>query len=947
VVSGLGSTAALGFGLLGPLSVTRAQTPLQLGGRQQRAVLALLLVEAGGVVSTDRLVDVLWDDHVPKGAIATLHTYVSHLRDLLEPGRPRGAAGSVLLTEPTGYWLRVDGASVDAAVFEQRARSGRVMFESGRLAHASAELAEALDLWRGPVLADLADYEFARLEAARLDELRLGAIDARIEVDLLLGRHAELVAELDQLTASHPVRERLHAQRMLALYRCGRQTEALAGYHQLRESLAEELGIDPGPAIDELQRRILRHDPALDVASARTVPLPTPPNALLGRERDTEQLVDLLRREDVRLLVLTGAGGSGKTRLALEAARATAGSFANGAVFVELAAMRDPDLVLGAVSQAVGIAGGSGDPLDALAAALGDGEMLLVLDNFEQLRAAGPRLVELLARVPRVTLLVTSRVTLRVTGEHVYPVEPLAEDAAVRLFIERAREAEPRLRIGASDTRTIREICRRLDALPLAVELAASRVRMLTPIELLARLETRLPILTDGANDLPLRQRTLRATIEWSFDLLDKDERRDLCRLAVFAGGCTLSAAETVCGVTLEELGTFVDHSLLRRIVGGTGSRYSMLETIREHAAEHLNDDDTVDVLRRSHAEHFLAVAKSANLYQESEGEQRHDIVNAEQGNIRAALEWALDADDIELALNLAIALEGFWVGSAPFEGVRWFEALLPRAAEAAPLTHARALRCYGGVRMMTGAPDRGKAANEQSLAQFRALGDQAGVAALLHRLAEVAHQTGDLPRARQLAEESLDGARACGKARLEASSLGTLGSIACEEGDHGRGMKLLERSVEISREIGFWWMQGVMLGNLCEYALAMGSAHDAEAWGREAVLVLHRTGDRLNTVAGLAMLARIAAETGRLERAGQLWGAVEAEEVRAPAGWWAAAREAAAAPVLAHAGPEFEQGRAVGREWFFDEAVHHASDDQTAHAIAAKQVSRGRRPAR
>jgi predicted ATPase/DNA-binding SARP family transcriptional activator len=933
VVSGPGSTATLGFGLLGPLSVTRAQTPVQLGGRQQRAVLALLLVEAGGVVSTDRLVDVLWNDHAPKGAIATLHTYVSHLRDLLEPGRPRGAAGTVLLTEPTGYRLRVDASPVDAVAFEQGARSGRVLFEAGRLGDASAELAEALDLWRGPVLADLADYEFVQLEAARLDELRLGAIDARIETDLLLGRHAELVAELDQLTASHPVRERLHAQRMLALYRCGRQAEALAGYHQLRESLADELGIDPGPAIDELQRRILRHDPALDVASARTVPLPTPPNALLGRERDTEELVGLLRREDVRLLVLTGAGGSGKTRLALEVARAMAGSFANGALFVDLTAMRDPNLVLGAIAQAVGIAGGSGDPLGALATALGVGETLLVLDNFEQLHAAGPRLVELLARVPGVTLLVTSRVTLRVTAEHVYPVEPLAEDAAVRLFIERAREADPRLRIDSSDTQTISEICRRLDALPLAVELAASRVRMLTPIELLARLETRLPTLTDGANDLPVRQRTLRATIEWSFDLLDKDERSDLCRLSVFTGGCTLSAAETVCGVTLEELGTFVDHSLLRRVVGDMGSRYSMLETIREHAAAQLNDDDTVEALRRRHAEHFLAVAKSANLYQESEGEQRHDIVNAEQANIRAALQWALDADDIELALNLAIALEGFWVGGAPFEGLRWFEALLPRAAEVTPLTHARALRCYGGVRMMTGAPDRGKAANEQSLVQFRELGDQQGVAALLHRLAEVAHQTGDLPRARQLAQESLDGARACGNARLEASSLGTLGSVACDEGDHVGGMKLLEQGMELSREIGFWWMHGIMLGNLCESALAIGSAHDAEAWGREAVLVLHRTGDRLNTIATLAMLARVAAETGCLERAGQLWGAVEAEEVRAPAGWWAASREEAATPLLAHAGPEFEQGRAAGREWSFDDAVQQACGGLTAHA--------------
>ena len=923
----------LRFSLLGPLTASRSDVALKLGGRQQRAVLALLLVEAGAVVTTDRLVDVLWGERVPRGAIATLHTYVSRLRDLLEPGRPRGVAGAVLLTEPVGYRLRAVPSAIDAVVFAERARSGRVMFEAGRIADASAELDAALRLWQGPVLADLADYEFAQLEAARLDEVRLAALDTRVEADLILGRHADLVAELDELTAAHPVRERLHAQRMLALYRCGRQADALAGYHQLRESLANELGIDPGPAIRQLHQRVLRHDPTLDLAARRAQPLPIPPNALLGRERETQELIDLLHRKDVRLVVLTGAGGSGKTRLALEVARVVAGSFANGAVFVELAALRDPDLVLGTIAQAVGAQGLPGAPLEALAATLGAGEMLLVLDNVEHLRAVGPSLVELLGRVRNLTLLVTSRVTLRVRGEHVYPVEPLDDAIGSRLFVERAREAEPRLRIGAADRPTISQICRRLDGLPLAIELAASRVRMLTPAELLTRLGTRLPVLTDGPHDLPLRQRTLRATIEWSFDLLDKDDRRALDRLAVFAGGWTLSAAETVCDITLEDLGTFVDHSLVQRVVGEAGSRYDMLETIREHASEELNVQDSADELRRRHAAHFLAIAESANLFFEAEGPQRHEVVTTEQANIREALAWADNAGELELALNLAIALENFWATSATSEGVRWFDTLLERAVNVAPLLHARALRCHAAVLTMSGATGAGASTYEQSLAEFRALGDERGIATLLHRVADIALTRGDRGRARQLAEESLTAARASGNRKIEAQSLGTLGSLAFDDGDHERGLDLLERSASMCGAIGFWWWQGAMLQELSERGLELGRTAAADSWARDAVALLHRSGDRLNALCALAVLARIGAETGRLEEAGRLWGAVEAEEGRSPLSWWATQRDGYAAPVLAHSGAAFERGRAVGRTLPLDEAVRDVIDGRLTGA--------------
>ncbi len=399
----------------------------------------------------------------------------------------------------------------------------------------------------------------------------------------------------------------------------------------------------------------------------------------------------------------------------------------------------------------------------------------------------------------------------------------------------------------------------------------------------------------------------------------------------MFAGGCTLQTAEAVCGMTLERLGAFVDHSLLRRTVGESGSRYHMLETIREHAAEQLTADDAAHQVRRRHAEHFLAVAESANLIEDAEaaGEQHHEIVIAEQDNMRAALQWTLDTGEIEFGLQLALTLENYWVTSAPFEGMRWFEALLPLADHVPKRLHARAVRCYGGATTMTGADLNGERLYEQSLAEFRALGDEAAVGSLLQRLAESARQRGDAAHARRLAEESLQIARSTGATRVEAQSLGTLGSLTYEGGDYELGMQLLERSADLCAEIGFRWWQGLMLAFLCENALELGRTREAEAWGGEALRLLHQIGDRQNTLCLLATLARAAAETGRAEHAGRLWGAVETEEVRAPMGWWELHREQYAAPVLARADAEFEQGRLAGRALSLDEAVRYALGDQ------------------
>jgi hypothetical protein len=350
---------------------------------------------------------------------------------------------------------------------------------------------------------------------------------------------AQVLPELQRLMIEQPLRERLHALAMLAFYRCGRQTEALDLYAELRSRLREQLGLEPARELRELQRRILQHDDTLTAAATKEPSawaLPVPPNQLLGREREVEELRSLLLQEDVRLLTLSGAGGSGKTRLALEVAIEVAGAFANGAVFVGLAPLRDAALVPAAIAGALAIPQAAGEPpAETLARSLRPRELLLLLDNAEHVRAAAPLFADLLAHAPRLRIVVTSRAVLHLSGEHVYPVQPLGTDAALTLFLERARDADPHFHADAPAEAAIRDICKRLDSLPLAIELAAAHVRALTPPELLARLEPRLPLLAGGPHDLPARQQTLRATLEWSYNLLGADAQRDLRALSVFA----------------------------------------------------------------------------------------------------------------------------------------------------------------------------------------------------------------------------------------------------------------------------------------------------------------------------------------------------------------------------------------------------------------------------
>lgn len=634
--------------------------------------------------------------------------------------------------------------------------------------------------------------------------------------------------------------------------------------------------------------------------------LPEQPTPFVGRERELAEVLTLLRGEHVRLLTLTGAGGSGKTRLAVQAAAEVVAEHEHGVWWVGLQAVRDPDLVLTSIARTIGA---SGDLVSHVA----NRRMLLVLDNLEQLVEAALPLGELLGECPGLTMLATSREPLHLTAEQEYAVPPFVEQEAVGFFLGRARAAQP----GFSDYGSVREICRRLDYLPLALELAAARVKALSPRQILQRLEQRLPLLTGGARDAPERHRTLHATIAWSHELLPPEEQLLFRRLAVFSGGCSPEAAEQVADADLEMLRSLVDKSMLRF----GDERYSMLETIREYALEQLDDSSEAADVRRRHTDFFLGVAESANMSAEGDYGRRYDILPPEQDNLRAAIDWLLSVSEIELALRLAVALENFWVITDPFEGKRRFEALLALSDELDPILRARALRCYSGSCHVAGNFDQSRQAIEESLALFRTAGDDQGVAVLLHRLAMSKLATGE-NGARELLEESLELFRRTGSSRGEGETIGALGYVERKEANLERALELFQASAAIVGPLGFTWWEQNMLGEIAETSLELGRVDDAEPPARQALAFAADMGDRQHTLYFLALLTWIAAEGGDLARAGRLWGAIEAEEEKGPVGHWEAERAQYAARVYAHDGPELDLALAEGRLLSFEAAI-------------------------
>ena len=899
------------FRILGPLEVTDGGRIVDLGGPRERVLLARLLISANLAVSAGRLAEDLWSGEPPAHWLATLRVYISRLR------RALGPEAAAVLTEPSGYRLRLAAGQLDADAFEQLTAAARRDLADGRPEAAAAGLRRALGLWRGPALSGVADLPFARADAARLDEARLSAVEDWVEAELGCGNHVGMAAELDGLVASYPLRERLRGQRMRALYRCGRQADALRAYQELRAYLGQELGLEPSIALRELQAAILRQDPALDwrappPAAIPAPPAPVPPDtpgrhadppsaagrgggrlpaettSFIGREADLAAVGKLLTAG--RLVTLTGPGGSGKTRLARQAGALAAAGHPDGVWLADLAPIGGPELVAPLVAAALAVREEPGRPLaGTIAARLGDSDALLIVDNCEHVVGAAAELAAaLLTACPGLRILATSQTRLGVPGEAVWPVPPLsvplpaerdpaavAGAESVRLLCDRAALARPGFGLTAQNAADIGEICRRLDGIPLAIELAAARLSTLTPAQLAARLGDRFRLLTGGSRTELARHRTLRAAISWSHELLDQPEQVCFRRMAVFAGGCTLDAAEAVCAdaslpaeAVLETVSSLVDRSLLTTGERCGAMRYGMLESVRQYAREQLTQAGEDDRLSRRHLAWLLDLAGRADL----DGADQSawlDLLEADHDNFRAALEWALAARQAGPALALTGALAAFWVvrGHAS-EGRRWTGAAVS-AATAHDDPRARAIALDGAAQLAFAHGDFRAEQDflRESLVIWRGLGQAAHVAQCLSDLGVVAHIRGELGTARSLLDQALESARLAADQRQIAVALNGLGRLALQD-DPPQAAAYLEESLACIRQTGDLRRATIILGNLAVAAANQGRIGLARARMEEQLASARELGDRKLTGWALTNLGLAATEAGDLTTA-------------------------------------------------------------------------------
>ncbi|MET8047375.1 BTAD domain-containing putative transcriptional regulator [Streptosporangium sp. NPDC005286] len=844
------------FGVLGPLAVTTdTGEPVTVPGVKVRALLADLLANRNRVVSADRLIDDLWGDDPPANAAGALQVRVSQLRKALNDAE--SGARDLVESRPPGYLLR---ATADADRFAELAAAGDPV-----------HLTEALGLWRGEPYADFADEEYVHAEAIRLAEQRLVVLERLADARLARGEHDLVAADLADLVARHPLREGLRALHLRALYAAGRQTEALESYADLRGRLADELGLDPGPELVALRRRILAQDAGLTgpprAARIRNS-IPARLDELVGRAEALTELRTLIPER--RLVTLTGPGGVGKTRLATEAAREQA--YPDGVHLVELAALPpgDPgvaDRIL-ATLDIHETAGTSVPATDRLLAAVRQRRLLLVLDNCEHvIEPAAGLVARLLRDTPGVTVLATSREPLGLTGELVWEVPPLAvpdddrdpdavrRSAAARLFAARAAAQQRGFRLDDRTAPAVAQLCRRLDGLPLALELAATRVRALGVAGVVERLDDRFKLLATQQRDMPARQRTLAAVIGWSWDLLDDADREILARLAVFSDGCTLDAAEAVCDADFDVLARLVDRSLVVMDDTGAGPRYRLLESVAAFCLDRLETGRPGDaaVVRARHAAYFTGLAERADPElrgpAQAEWLSRLDTENA---NLRSALAHGG-------GLRLANALTWYW-----FLRGRFTEARHALTLDGDMSAQARAAAWRVGFALLQG--------DQMETADISAYDDSRGtwfVAAALIDRSELA-----------LAAELLSAAGESADRWTEAAVLSSRAKLAHADGDLAALGRDGTRCAEIFAELGDRWgrlQASDWVGGLAEltgeYDRAAALHREGLGWAEELSL-WPEVSSKLSWLAWLAVQTRDYVQARELaERAYKLAG--------------------------------------------------------------------------
>ncbi|MFE6222916.1 BTAD domain-containing putative transcriptional regulator [Streptomyces sp. NPDC057854] len=916
------------FGVLGPLAVwTDDGAEVTVPEAKVRALLACLLTHRGEVVPADRLVGEVWPHDPPARPAGVLQNKVWRLRRALEEAEP--GARRLLVSRPPGYVLEAPPGSVDADRF--RALAERARTATGPAARA-ALLGDALAEWRGPALADFADEEFARATAARLEEQRLSVLEERAEARLALGLHAEVADELGGPVALHPLRERLRAVHLRALYLAGRQSEALTGYEEVRTRLAEELGVDPGPELAALHRSILTQAPGLAPAPphpappAGTGPAPAPSGTpavpaapvpaaltgLIGRDAAVEELGALLRTG--RLVTLTGSGGVGKTRLALAVAARAATAFPGGVRLVELAALdRAADgrreTASAEVREAVGRAAGVRDdvppapgtdplpPVDRIARALGEAPVLLVLDNCEHVvEPVAALAARLLAAAPALRILATSQVPLGLTGEHLHEVAPLPRPrpgesldpadpgrfGAVELFVARATAAAPGFTLDAATAGAVAAICRRLDGIPLALEMAATRVRALGVREVADRLDDRFRLLAVGSRDAPARQRTLRSVLDWSWDLLGPGERTVLRRLAVHADGCALDAAEEVtAGVpgpgpdpadVVDLLSRLVDASLVVAAPAGPdgGVRYRLLESVAAYAGERLREAGETEAVRAAHRAHYLRLAERAEpLLRGAAQASWLRRLDDETANLRGALDSAVAAGDAETALRLATALSWYWrLRGRAAEAERSLAAALAVPGPAPAALRARAAAWLGGVRLASGGSADPLAEYRSALRAYETVHDPLEQARAAWFLGSHLYGIGDAEASAALVDGALARFEELGDRWGTAAALATRSFHAKLRGDFPALLRDGERSLKLFRELGDEWGRLQAMVPLQTRAEIVGEYAYAAELHRTCLDIAERLDLRREVSFQLSGLGRIALLTREYGRA-------------------------------------------------------------------------------
>ncbi len=933
--------------MLGPLQVWNDDgAPVRVPEVKVRGLLAQLLVHSGSVVSSDRLIDNLWGDHPPTNPANALQARVSQLRRALDDAEP--GARDLLVSRPPGYLLQVEPEAVDADCFERTVDRASAAADPHSRA---ALLGEALSLWRGSAFADFADEHFAQPSVARLEERRLSVLEDWAEARLELAEHRLLAGELEEAVTWHPLRERLRGAYLLALYRVGRQRDALDSYHDLRTRLRDEMGTDPGPELVELHRAILEHDPALQSppASPRTN-LPAPLTELVGRSDDLTRVRELLTEH--RVVTLVGVGGVGKTQLALESAHGVVDDFPDGVWLMELAKFAGEANRVGTVGVAEflaevleirdeataahrGAGGAASDSVERLIEAVRDRRLLLVLDNCEHVVEPVVELaVRVLEAAPGVRILATSRQPLELPGEMVWTVPPLAvpdepaqgeaRSPAVALFVARAETADSGFTLDESNRADVTAICRRLDGIPLALELAAARVRSLGTRELAERLHDRFRLLAGGRRAGPERQQTLRATIDWSWQLLTATEQAVLRRLSVHVGGATLRAAEEVCGFddlarsdVVDAVGRLVDRSLVISVDDGDGRRYQLFESTAAYAAEQLTESGEQETAQDRHARHYLAVAEYAVPLLRGR-EQRHwlDRLDAEAVNLRAALDRVVAADHAEVALRLADALGWYWfLRGRLAEARRSMAAALAIDPNASLALRAPVLTWQVGLAMwMRDTSGTSESENgvlcaydelddrlgraraewflaytqwggegealageriERALRTFQAEGEKWGMAAALATRADRALLRDELSVAAREAERASELFDELGDQWGRLQAMDILGTLAEIGGDYERAADLHAAGLRIAEDLGLWTAASSRSSRLGRIALLRGD-HDAadEFHQRGAQLAIAQSNRGLHQFAefGLALAARRRGELDRAEKILHAW---------------------------------------------------------------------------